>query len=74
MSVLIKIILDLEETEQRDTDAVLDGREAMPEKGTCPEPHRNWPTSAGVSQMFKTKQNKTNQDRKYNLQDSQNNL
>lgn len=29
MSVLIKIILDLEETEQRDTDAVLDGKEAV---------------------------------------------
>lgn len=56
MSVLIKIILDLEETEQRDTDAVLDGREAMPENGTCPEPHRNWPNSAGISQMLKKNQ------------------
>ena len=35
MSVLIKIILDLEETEQRQ-DAVVRGREAMPENGACP--------------------------------------
>lgn len=74
MSVLIKIILDLEETEQRDTDAVLDGREAMPENGTCPEPHRNWPNSAGISQMFKKKIKKQKNSGQYNLQDFQNNM
>lgn len=73
MSVLIKIILDLEETEQRDTDAVLDGREAMPENGTCPEPHRNWPNSAGISQMLKKIKNQKKSGQ-YNLQDLQNNM
>lgn len=50
MSVLIKIVLGWRR-QNRGTDAVLDGREAMPENGTCPGPHRERPNSAGISQM-----------------------
>ena len=55
MSVLIKIVLGWRR-QNRGTDAVLDGREAMPENGTCPGPHRERPNSAGISQMSGTKQ------------------
>lgn len=71
MFVLIKIILDLEETEQRDTDAVLDGEETVPENGPALSP-QGAARSAGISRKAKTKTR--DGDRKSNLYDFQNNL
>lgn len=58
MSVLIKIILGLEETGQRDRCCAR-WKEAMPEKGTCPGPHREpAQLSRKSAKCQRTKQNK----------------
>lgn len=58
---------------------MLDGKEAMPENGTCPEPDeelvplsRNQPKRK--KNRNKNKPKKPNQNRKCNLQNFQNNL
>lgn len=50
--------------QNRETDAVLDGREARPENDTCSGPHREPPNSAGIGQcQEQTKQSKTKQSK-----------
>lgn len=59
MSVLSKITLGLEETEQRDRCCAR-WKKAMPEKGTCPGPHRE-PAQLSRNQPNVKEQNETKQ-------------